>query len=88
MSIGIISRLMKAQGFGFIKCAGGHEVFFHRSQVQGTAFELLTYGQSTKFKVALGNKGLQAIDVRPITGSPTRKVDNKNPSGKERVPTS
>lgn len=65
MTTGIISRLEKARGFGFIKCSSGHEVFFHRSQVQGAAFELLAPGQSTIFKLGLGQKGLQATEIKP-----------------------
>ena len=66
MSTGVISHLVKARGFGFIRCSGGREVFFHRSQVQGTTFDLLSQGQSTRFRVGLGTKGLQAMDVMPV----------------------
>jgi len=76
-STGTISRLVKARGFGFIRCAGGHELFFHRSQVQGAAFELLTQGQSAIFKVGLSTKGLQAINVKPLTEIPTGQVKHE-----------
>ncbi len=78
MSTGSIAWLVKDRGFGFIKCAGGHELFFHRSQVQGAAFELLAQGQSTIFKVGLGTKGLEAIDVRPIMKTSTKEIRNRN----------
>jgi CspA family cold shock protein len=76
MTTGIISWLVKDRGFGFIKSSGGHELFFHRSQVRGVAFELLTQGQSTTFNVALGTKGFQAIDVRPTVADTTYGVGN------------
>jgi cold shock CspA family protein len=78
VSTGIISRLVKSRGFGFIKCSGGHEVFFHRSYVYGDAFELLAQGQNARFKVGIGTRGLQAIDIRPITEVSTSGV--KKPS--------
>ena len=74
MSTGIISRLVKSQGFGFIKCSGGHEVFFHRSHVQGDVFESLAQGQNARFKVGIGNGGLQAIDIRPMPETSTSKI--------------
>jgi len=72
MSTGTISCLVRTRGFGFIRCASGQEVFFHRSQVQGAPFELLAPGQSAVFRVGLGAKGLQAVDVKP---SPLRKPE-------------
>ncbi len=76
MTTGIISWLVKDRGFGFIKSSGGHELFFHRSQVRGVAFELLTQGQSATFSVALGTKGFQAIDVRPIAVDTNYGIEN------------
>ena len=64
MSTGVIQRLVKDRGFGFIKSASGHELFFHQSQLQDTAFDLLREGQTIVFKVGLGRRGLQAINVR------------------------
>jgi CspA family cold shock protein len=65
MSTGVIQRLVKDRGFGFIKSTSGHELFFHQSQLQNTAFDLLREGQTIAFKVGLGRKGLRAINVRP-----------------------
>ena len=64
MSTGVIQRLVKGRGFGFIKSTSGHELFFHQSQIQNTAFDSLREGQTIIFKVGLGRKGLQAINVR------------------------
>ncbi len=78
MTTGIISRLVKDRGFGFIRSSGGHELFFHRSQVRGVAFELLTQGQGTVFNVALGTKGLQAIDVKLLAGVTAVSAENNS----------
>ncbi len=75
---GIISRLVKPKGFGFIKCAGKYELYFHQSQVKGSTFASLTQGQSVVFKVGLNQKGLQAIEIEPITEISTNRIKNKN----------
>jgi cold shock CspA family protein len=84
MTTGIISQLVKDRGFGFIKSSSGHELFFHRSQVRGIDFDLLTQGQGAVFNVALSTKGLQAIDVKPLQSIPTDGIDNSQ-LGKEVV---
>jgi len=61
---GTIRRLEKYHGFGFIKMAGGKDLFFHRSAVEGSVFYSLKEGQSVEFKIGLGSKGLQAFNVR------------------------
>lgn len=69
MSHGTIRRLVKDRGFGFVTSGGGQDVFFHYSQLQGTKFGLLREGQSVSYRIGLGSKGFEAIDVRP-SGSP------------------
>ena len=78
---GIISRLEKSKGFGFIKCAGGYELYFHESQVQGTTFASLAPGQGAVFKIGTNQKGLQAIEVKPIA----EKSNNKS-NGRKAAP--
>ena len=64
MTTGAIGRLIKDQGFGFIKASYGMALFFHRSEVQNVPFDCLKEGQSVQFKVSLGSKGLKATDVK------------------------
>jgi len=66
MQKGAIRRLAKYRGFGFIKVNGFQDVFFHRSDVQDAAFDLLREGQSVEFEVSLGPKGLRATGVKVI----------------------
>jgi len=66
MQKGAIRRLAKYRGFGFIKVNGFQNVFFHRSDVQDAAFDLLREGQSVEFEVSLGPKGLRATGVKVI----------------------
>jgi CspA family cold shock protein len=80
---GIISRLEKSKGFGFIKCAGGYELYFHQSQVQGTTFASLVQGQGAVFKIGSNQKGLQAIEVKPVTKNSNNKSNGRNSPGKK-----
>lgn len=66
MQRGVIKRLVKYRGFGFIRVNGVQDVSFHRSEVRDAAFDLLREGQSVEFKVSLGPKGLRATGVKLI----------------------
>ena len=65
MSTGIVKWFNDAKGFGFIKPDdGGEDLFAHFSQIQGSGFKSLQEGQKVSFKVAQGQKGLQAEEVQ------------------------
>ena len=59
---GMIKRLQRDKGFGFIRDTSGQEYFFHRSAVQGS-FELLNEGQTVQFKPTETPKGPRAEEV-------------------------
>lgn len=54
MPIGRITSIRADRGFGFIKDTpgpkGNNDIFFHRSDVSGVAFEELREGQSVSFE--------------------------------------
>jgi len=60
---GVIKRLFKDRGFGFIKVEDGREIFFHMRALQNTRFELLKEGDSVKFNIVKGPKGPKAADI-------------------------
>jgi CspA family cold shock protein len=64
MAEGVIKRLTD-KGFGFID-AGGKDLFFHRSAVEGAQFEELREGQRVSFTEGQGPKGPRAEKVKPI----------------------
>ncbi len=66
MSTGVIRRLVRDRGFGFIKCGEGQEIFFHRTEIQAVPFDSIRKGLNVQFKVGLTPKGLRAIDIRPV----------------------
>ena len=64
MATGTIKRLVRERGFGFIQGQDGVEVFFHKSALQGGAFDGLAEGQAVEFDVERGEKGPRAANVR------------------------
>ena len=62
---GIIKKLVRERGFGFINAQDGREIFFHRSGLQQLDFETVKEGQEVEFEVERGDKGPRAINVRP-----------------------
>ena len=65
MAKGTIRRLIADRGFGFIQTAESKDLFFHRSELQGVEFDVLSEGQEVEFEMAQGRDGRQqAIKVR------------------------
>lgn len=51
MAVGIIKRVVRDRGFGFIQAEGASEdVFFHSSAVDQPTFDELTEGQRVEFE--------------------------------------
>jgi len=53
------------RGYGFIKGEKEEDLFFHRSELQGTEYESLREGQQVEFEKGQGRDGRpQALKVR------------------------
>jgi CspA family cold shock protein len=62
---GSVKWFNDAKGFGFITPEnGGADLFVHFRSIQGSGFKSLQEGQKVSFKVAQGQKGLQADEVQ------------------------
>ncbi|GAA5000342.1 cold-shock protein [Pseudoluteimonas lycopersici] len=62
---GSVKWFNDAKGFGFITPDnGGADLFVHFRSIQGSGFKSLQEGQKVSFKVAQGQKGLQAEEVQ------------------------
>ena len=66
MATGKISRFFEDRGFGFIKQdAGGKDLFFHVSAVQGLAKHELAPGTRVHYETESSRRGPRARVVRP-----------------------
>jgi CspA family cold shock protein len=61
---GTLKTIQADKGIGFIADPQGKEYFFHRSAVQGAAFEDLHQGQAVEFDAGQGPKGPRPENVR------------------------
>lgn len=73
---GVISKLMREEGYGFIAMEDGTEVYFHRNAVHDLSFEALDEGIEVSLNVEPGEKGPQASTVNPVP-SVTEYYGNK-----------
>lgn len=70
MITGTVKWFDSAKGFGFIKPDdGSKDVFVHFKEIQGTGYKTLNENDKVEFKVARGDKGLAAVDVRIVPSS-------------------
>lgn len=71
MTVGIIKRVVRDRGFGFIQAEGASEdVFFHSSAVEQPTFDELTEGQRVEFDTEPDPRQprrSRAVHVRGVT---------------------
>jgi len=68
---GRIKKMVRDRGFGFIRGDDGKEVFFHRSGLAGSDYDLLSEGDPVDYVVQEGPRGPRAENVRSIAAPPT-----------------
>jgi cold shock protein len=61
---GLIKRLVRDKGFGFVAAQDGTEYFFHQSACVNPRFDELREGQSVTFDKGQGPKGPRAENIR------------------------
>jgi cold shock CspA family protein len=63
---GKIAKIFHDRDYGFIDCADGREIYFHRNSVVGAKFDNLSPGVEVRFVEADGENGPQASTVKLI----------------------
>ena len=66
MATGTVKWFNPDKGYGFISREDGPDVFVHFSAIQGEGFRNLEENQKVEFEVTQGQKGPQAVNVRPV----------------------
>jgi CspA family cold shock protein len=67
MATGTVKWFNSEKGFGFIAPDnGGEDVFAHFSGISGGGYKSVDEGQKVEFEVTQGQKGLHAVDIRPL----------------------
>jgi cold shock CspA family protein/ribosome-associated translation inhibitor RaiA len=63
---GLVVRLFREQGYGFIKSLDGQEIYFHKNSLTGDEFDRLEIGTGVQWYQQEGDEGPQASTVRII----------------------
>ena len=69
---GVIRKLMRDEGYGFLESADGREIYFHRNSVAEPGFDSLKLGERVAFTEEEGKEGPQASRVTPLAESAPR----------------
>lgn len=63
---GVVTRLLREQGYGFLKSLDGREVYFHWNSVLHGGFERLEVGTGVRYVEEKGDEGPQASSVQIV----------------------
>jgi cold shock CspA family protein len=63
---GVVIRLFRDQGYGFIKSLGGRDIYFHKDSLAAAEFDRLEIGTGVQWNEEEGEKGPQASFVKIV----------------------
>lgn len=63
---GTVKWFNSQKGFGFITTEEGNDVFVHYSGIESGGFKTLNEGDKVQFDLTKGQKGDQAVNVKPV----------------------
>jgi cold shock CspA family protein/ribosome-associated translation inhibitor RaiA len=63
--LGVVDRIFRNEGYGFLLTDSGEQVYFHRNALSGLDFERLEEGHRVGLNIESGERGPQATVVQP-----------------------
>lgn len=63
---GLVTKLFREQGYGFLKTLTGEEIYFHRNSVLHHDFDRLEIGTGVNCVIEMGEEGPQASTVKIV----------------------
>ncbi len=69
---GRIKKMVRDRGFGFIRGDDGNEVFFHRSGMSTTEYDVLNEGDVVEYVIQESGRGPRAENVRNVASTGDR----------------
>ena len=63
---GTVKWFNETKGFGFIQQESGPDVFAHFSEIANSGFKTLVEGQKVSFSIVQGQKGPNAVNIKPL----------------------
>jgi cold shock CspA family protein/ribosome-associated translation inhibitor RaiA len=78
--LGLVVRLFRKEGYGFIRSVDGREIYFHKNAVLHGGFERLEIGTGVRYFPSEGEQGPQASTVQIVDkpGSRASKVEDSH----------
>ncbi len=62
----VVERIVRDDGYGFLRTLDGQEVYFHQNSVLHGHWNKLRVGTTVRYAAETGEKGLQATTVQPV----------------------
>ncbi|MDY5051422.1 MAG: cold-shock protein [Candidatus Mucispirillum faecigallinarum] len=66
---GVVKWFNNSKGYGFLTDENGADVFVHFSAIQSDGYKTLKQGDNVEFDAIEGDKGLQAQNVKKVSGA-------------------
>jgi len=64
MATGVVVRIEKTNGYGFIQTRDGREIFFHQRWLREIKFREVKVGSILEFDIDQGKRGLRAQNIK------------------------